>query len=238
MKTLGFWGSFYAAGLLALATTGCRVNPTSPDMENTADGKACPPEAVIEDGEDNNNQVNVQDGRSGYVYTYVDASGSSIDPAGGAQFAMTPGGANGSQSALRISGQLGSGDVVYAALGMNFTDPRGPYDASKYRGVSFFAKRGPGSASHVRIKFPDKNTDPDGGVCGACANDFGLRLSLSEEWQKFVVPFSALRQESGWGNPRPRSVDAEALYALQFQVNEKGRPFDVWIDDVAFTGCP
>jgi len=243
MKKLGFGGSWPTPVALSVAAVwlvlgGCRVNPTSPDMENTADGKACPPEAKIEDGEDNNNQVNVQDGRSGYVYTYVDATGSSIDPAGGAQFSMTPGGANGSQFALRINGQLGSGDVVYAALGMNFTDPRGPYDASKYRGISFYAKKGPGSASHVRIKFPDKNTDPDGGVCGACANDFGMRLSLSDEWQKFVVPFSALRQESGWGNPRPRSVDAEALYALQFQVNEKGRPFDIWIDDIAFTGCP
>lgn len=248
MKTLGFWGSgFWGSGhalaalsvaALSLLASACRVNPTSPDMANTTEGKACPPEATLEDGEDNNNQVNVQDGRSGYVYTYVDATGSSIDPAGGAQFSMTAGGANGSKFALRINGQLGSGDVVYAALGMNFTDPRGPYDASKYRGISFYAKKGPGSTSHVRIKFPDKNTDPDGGVCGACANDFGMRLSLSEEWQKFVVPFSALRQESGWGNPRPRSVDAEALYALQFQVNEKGRPFDIWIDDIAFTGCP
>jgi hypothetical protein len=65
-----------------------------------------------------------------------------------------------------------------------------------------------------------------------------MQLSLSEEWQKFTVPFSALRQESGWGNPRPRSVTAEALYAVQFQVSDKGRPFDIWIDDLAFTGCP
>jgi hypothetical protein len=224
-------------GAALLLSVGCRVNPTSPDMENTSDGKACPAEGKIEDAEDNNNQILVQDGRAGYVYTYVDPAGSTIDPAGGAVFTMSPGGANGSQFALRIHGDIAKTDTVYAALGMNFADPRGPYDLSKYKGVSFYAKKGPGTTSKVRIKFPDKNTDPEGGVCGHCSNDFGMALSLSEEWQKFIVPFSALRQEAGWGNPRPRSLDTSAVYALQFQVNDKGKKFDVMIDDIAFTGC-
>lgn len=227
-----------AVALLCGLSQACRVNPTSPDMETSADGKACPPDAKIDDGEDSNNQVLVQDGRSGYIYTYADPEGTTIEPPGGAPFTMTPGGANGSQFALHMGGQLASANVVYAAIGLNFTDPRGPYDASKYRGISFLAKKGPGSTSKVRIKMPDKNTDPDGGICGACANDFGMQLSFSEEWQKFIVPFSALRQESGWGNPRPRSVAPEAVFAVQFQVNDKGKAFDVWIDDLAFTGCP
>ena len=127
---------------------------------------------------------------------------------------------------------------MLAAIGANFVNPKGPYDASKYQGISFFAKRGPGTTSKVRVKLSDKNTDPDGGVCAACSNDFGMQLKLTEDWQKFIVPFSALRQESGWGNPRPRSVAPEAVFAIQFQVNERGRPFDVWVDDLAFTGCP
>jgi endoglucanase len=224
--------------LLGLALGACRVNPTSPDLANSPEGKACPPEATIEDAEDGNNQVIVQDGRSGYIYTYSDPEGSTVEPAGGGVFSMTPGGANGSQQALHMSGQLGSASVVYAAMGLNFVDPKGTYDASKYQGISFFAKKGPGSVSKVRIKVSDKNTDPDGGVCGACSNDFGMMLSLSEEWQKFIVPFGALRQESGWGNPRPRSVSPEAVFAIQFAVNEKGKAFDIWVDDLAFTGCP
>ena len=226
------------ASLLLLGLGACRVNPTSPDLESSPEGKACPPDAKIEDAEDANNQILVQDGRSGYVYTYADPSGTTIDPPGGGVFTTSPGGANGSQNALRMSGQLASGSLVYAAMGMNFADPRGPYDASKYKGISFFAKKGPSTTSKLRIKLPDKNTDPDGGVCAACSNDFGLQLSLSEEWQRFIVPFSALRQESGWGNPRPRTVASDALFAIHFQVNDKGRPFDVWIDDLAFTGCP
>jgi endoglucanase len=225
-----------AVALLAVA--GCRVNPTDPSLANTAAGKACPPEGNVEDAEDNNNQVIVQDGRAGYVYTYSDPEGSTITPVGGSQFSMSPGGANGSQYALRMNGQLASADVVYAAMGMNFADPKGPYDASKYQGLSFFAKKGPGSTSKVRVKLPDKNTDPDGGVCGACSNDFGMSITVTEEWQRFIVPFGSLRQESGWGNPRPRSVAVDALFAVQFAVNEKGKPFDIWVDDVAFTGCP
>ena len=50
-------------------------------MEKSADGKACPPEGKIDDAEDSNNQVLVQDGRSGYICTYVDPEGSTIDPA-------------------------------------------------------------------------------------------------------------------------------------------------------------
>lgn len=224
--------------LLGLALVACRVNPTSPDLESSAEGKACPPEAKIEDGEDSNNQVIVQDGRSGYVYTFADGEGTTIEPAGGGVFNMTAGGANGSQYALHMGGQLASSSVVYAAMGLNFADPKGPYDASKYKGISFYAKKGPGSTSKVRIKMADKYTDPDGGVCGACSNDFGMQLSLSEEWQKFIVPFGALRQESGWGNPRPRSVAPEAVFSIQFAVNDKGKAFDVWVDDLAFTGCP
>jgi endoglucanase len=227
-----------ALALLLGLSVACRVNPTSPDLETSADGKACPPDAKIEDGEDGNNQILVQDGRSGYIYTYADPEGTTVDPAGGAPFVMTPGGANGSQYALHMGGQLANANLVFAAVGMNFADPRGPYDASKYKGISFFAKKGPGSTSKLRIKLLDKNTDPEGGVCAACSNDFGMQLSLTEEWQKFIVPFGALRQESGWGNPRPRSVAPEAVFAVQFQVKDKGKPFDVWIDDLAFTGCP
>ena len=78
-RKLGARGALSLA--CALAVLACRVNPTSPDLENTAEGKACPPDAKIEDGEDNNNQVLVQDGRSGYIYTYADPEGTSIEPA-------------------------------------------------------------------------------------------------------------------------------------------------------------
>ena len=196
----------------------------------------CPASGMIDDAEDDNNQVTVQEGRGGYVYTFVDKAGSNIAPGDGA-FTMTAGGANGSKFAMHINGKVGSADVVFAGLGVNFLDPKAAYDGSKYGGVAFFAKVGPGSTNKVRLKIPDVNTDPDGKVCTACFNDFGADLEFTPEWQKYTIPFSETKQLSGWGAPTPSSIDKSKIYGVQFQVNDKGQNFDVWIDDIAFVGC-
>jgi endoglucanase len=170
----------------------------------------------------------------------VDAEGSTIIPAAGAQggvFQVAPGGANGSAYALRVTGSIAQASIVYAGMGMNFVDPKGPYDASKYKGISFWAKKSPGTTRHVRLKVPDKNTDPDGKVCSACFNDFGFDLKLADEWTQYVIPFDRMSQLPAWGSPHTGGIDSNELYAIQFQVNDKGQKYDVWVDEVAFTGC-
>ncbi|NLE85951.1 MAG: hypothetical protein GX607_06085 [Myxococcales bacterium] len=231
-----------ATAALVLATVGCgRVNPTSPDTEKLPEGTPCSaPTAVISDGEDNNNQVELHEGRGGYWYTFVDDSGSTVWPEAGAHggtFEMSPGGANGTKYAARMHGSVGTGSVLFVGMGMNFVDPKGQYDASKYGGISFWAKRGPGSTNKVRIKVPDMYTDPDGGACSECFNDFGMDLTLTEEWQKYTIPFYAMKQQKGWGKPRKRSIDPTTLYGIQFQVSEPGQKFDVYVDEIQFTGC-
>lgn len=226
-------------GLVGVLASACGPSINSPEMANTDEGAPCGPEAMIEDAEDANNQVMVQDGRSGYIYTFIDPEGTTVTPKAGSDggvFETTAGGVNGSKNALRMSGTVANGQIVYAGMGMNLTDPKDTYDATRYQGVSFYAKRGPGTTRKVRFKVPDANTDPDGGQCTACYNDFGLEIKLSEEWQQFTIPFDKLKQEPGWGSPRPSSVAADKIFAVQFQVKEPGA-FDVWVDDVAFTGC-
>lgn len=224
-----------------VALGGCRkkVDPTSADTANSPDGRACPPaEGMISDGE-HQNQGNVLKGRGGYWYTFLDKAGSSISPIPGDQggtFSMTPGGANGTGNAARIHGQIGGGDIVYAGMGVNFLDPKGQYDASAYQGITFWGKKAAGSGN-VRLKVPDSNTDPDGKVCNECFNDFGMDLVFTDQWQQYTVPFRAMRQGKGWGNPIKSSIEASKLYAIQFQVNEKNAAFDIWVDDIQFTGC-
>ena len=224
--------------------SGCvkRVDPTSAETKNSPEGKACPAsEGVISDGENNSNQINTIKGRGGYWYTFVDSNGSSITPTAGSQggtFAMTAGGANGSKYAARMTGQVGSAETVYAGMAMNFVDPKGTYDGTAYKGISFWAKKGPGSTQKVRLKVPDTNTDPDGKVCKECYNDFGADLVLTDEWRQFVFPYTSLKQLKGWGSPHTPGIDSSQMYAIQFQVNEKGAPFDIWVDDIQFTGCP
>ena len=131
----------YMSACCSLALLGCPPPVTDPSSPEAA---RCGLEAMIENAEDTNNQVMVQDGRSGYIYTYVDREGSTIAPTAGEQggvFEVSPRGPSGSGHALRMHGSIGKASIVYAGMGLNFVDPKGPYDASKYKGITFWAKK-------------------------------------------------------------------------------------------------
>jgi endoglucanase len=201
--------------------------------------KLCPRSFVVDDMEDTNNQVLSQVGRGGYWYTFADKAGSTIDPPAGGHFAMSPGGANGSAYAARARGKLAaSGAPIFAGMGFSFTDPKSAYDASRYSGVTFFARIEGASAASVRLKVPDVDTDPDGRGCTECFNDFGADLAMTDTWTRYTVPFDRMTQMEGWGAPRPGSIDKTKIYGVQWQATQPGATFDVWVDDVAFTGCP
>ena len=221
-------------------TGGGGVNTGGPNPEDTPEGKACPADGVIDDGEDNNNQVLAQKGRGGYWYTFAD-KGSTVTPTAGAlggTFSMNPGGANGSQFAAHMNGKIAASGTVYAGLGFNFADPKAPFDVSGYKGISFWARRGENSTGSIRVKLPDVNTDQDGRVCTECFNDFGTDLELTTTWTKYTVIFAGAQQMPGWGAPRPAGVEAAKMYGVQWQVNTPGAEYDIWIDDIQFTGCP
>jgi endoglucanase len=227
--------------LLAGMAAGCIAPPSggagAGAVSSPANVKSCGPEGIIDDGEDGNNQVSDSGGRAGYWYTFLDKVGSTISPkpeGQGGKFAMTQGGANRSQYSVNTKGKVGTGEIVYAGVGMNFVDPKAPYDASKFEGISFWAKRGANSTGKVRLKVPDASTDPDGKVCSACFNDFGRDLSLTEEWTKYTIAFADMRQLGGWGAPRPSRIEPQKIYGIQWQVNQPGATFDISIDDIEF----
>jgi len=242
-STIQALGALFVPALLLTVSASCvkKVDPTSAATRDSAEGKACPAtEGIISDGEANSNQVNPLKGRGGYWYVFADKQGSEVTPMPGDQggtFSMAEGGAKGSKYAARMQGTVGGGEPVYVGMGLNFVDPKGQYDAGKYKGVSFWAKKGAGSVGNVRLKVPDAATEPDGKLCSDCYNDFGADLTLTEEWQQFTIPFAAMKQMKGWGSPHPAAIDATKLYGLQFQVNEKGGKFDIWVDEIEFTGC-
>jgi endoglucanase len=236
----------FGIALLLLATAGCPGGPGAATAggppapgPTTVPDKDCPPEFSIDDTEDNNNQVQLQKGRSGYWYTFVDKAGSTITPPSQTTFIMSPGGAAGSQHAAHMLGKMaGSGQPLFAGMGFSFTDPKAPYDATAFTGVSFYAKLGSGSTAAVRLKVPDVSTDPAGKVCTECFNDFGADLTLTEEWKRYTVPFATMKQMEGWGAPHPVTIDKSKLFGMQWQVTQQGASYDVWIDNVQFTGCP
>ncbi|HEV8549350.1 MAG TPA: carbohydrate binding domain-containing protein, partial [Polyangiaceae bacterium] len=204
-----------------------KLHPTDPATRASPEGRACPPAAgMISDGE-SANKTNFTQGRGGYWYTFLDTKdngGSEIWPTSGAlggTFEMSDGGAKGSGGHhARMKGSIGTSDIVYAGMGMNFVDPKGTYDASRYQGIAFWAKKNPGSTPNVRLKVPDAQTDPDGKSCHQCFNDHGFNLVLADDWQLYTIPFTSMTQED-WG-PKDSGIDPSHLYGIQFQVNEKG----------------
>jgi hypothetical protein len=195
-----------------------------------------PPLSLIDDAEEGSGQVIGQDGRSGFFYSYIDPhSVLTLGPTMSRQLPRpVAGGANGSRCAWNLRGELARQRIAFVGLGVNMTNPKGAYDASRFTGISFFARRSPGSATFVRVQIPDWNTDPAGHVCKDCFNTFGRRIALSDEWRKYTLPFDTFEQLPGWGSPRPPRVDASNMFGIQFQITEPGARFDVWIDDIAF----
>lgn len=193
--------------------------------------------ALIEDAEDRDDRILLRQGRSGYIYTFVDNVGSAVAPTA-SNFRPERGGPEGSRRALHVSGRLTASGQTYAGLALDLRSPRRPYDAARYRGIAFAARTEKGATPHLRFRVPDANTDPDGRICRDCYNDFGIGVELTEEWTRYEVPFVELRQEAGWGVPRPPAVDPKALMSLQWQVTSPGSRFDFWVDDIVFLGCP
>jgi hypothetical protein len=191
--------------------------------------------ALIDNFEDDNNQVSLLEGRNGPDYTYADTTGSTITPAAGTTFVPGSPGNAGSAHAAHFTGKLSGASTVWAGFGMDFLSPKGLYNASKYAGISFYAKLGSSTASSaVRVKVPDRNTDPTGGVCTSCSNDFGADLALTTTWTKYTIVFVNMTQQAGWGAPRPSKIDPTGVVAVQFQVTGPNATYDIWVDDVTF----
>lgn len=222
-----------AAPLCCVLAMGCITSRTGAylNADQAAETKlAICPEGMIEDVEDNNDQIRQQEGRGGYWFSFYDAEGTTISPK---SELFDQGGPQGSKYFAHAKGKMAtSGTSIYAGIGFNLADPKSLYDASKYQGISFWAK---GNAT-VRFKTPDVQTEPGGDRCTSCYNDFGVDIALYPEWTRFTVPFSKLKQQPGWGDSAP-AVASDALFAIQWQVSKPGAEFDFAIDNVEFVGC-
>jgi hypothetical protein len=192
-------------------------------------------EDLIDDMNDGNRYIPTNSGRAGAWNVSHDASpDGTMFPATSSAFTMTDTGDTCRKKAVYTSGSLFVewGSNVWVSLGA-------PYDASKYRGITFWARIDGGTSPTLRVSFPDKDTQPDGALCQAsapsgptaCFDHYGKQLSLTTEWTKYTVLFSEITQQR-WGR-QGTAFDPTTLFEILFQIPATAK-FGMWIDDVSF----
>jgi hypothetical protein len=114
-------------------------------------------------------------------------------------------------------------------------------DASAFEGIVLWARKGPGSASGLRIQVSDPLTDDSNQacVCNPFTNEndtsdgcdkFGTYLNVDDTWRAYFVPFAGM-QQGGWGLASP-ALDTSGLFSVTVQLG-RGE-WDIWIDDIGF----
>ncbi len=109
-----------------------------------------------------------------------------------------------------------------------------PFNGSSFAGIKFRAK----GTGRVRVNFGIPETIPkeyDGTCKERCYDTHSRVVILTPQWETYEVPWAQL-QQWGWGTQA--SFDPTRLLNLQFAVDGKQLPVDVWIDDLSFIEGP
>jgi endoglucanase len=242
---------------IACAVTGCTqddgvatgsptVEPDAlPENESCAPALPAPidPTVLIDDLEDRDGFIAPTGGRNGGWSVYSDGTGGTLEPPASSNPAPARiiGGRCGSEYAMRVTGQGFTDWGAGFNIGFRYeNDDLGGFDASRYRGVRFWARIGESNTSAIRVQFQDGSTYPAGGVCdpvdligpAACYNGHGTGLvPLGTDWQKYEIAFDRLSQRGLFGSPS--AFDKSRLYDLEWLI-QPNSVFDLWIDDVWF----
>ena len=184
---------------------------------------------LIDDFEDGDESLPSIDGRNGTWYWYNDGTE-------GSQFfdvVKTP-----DRPKSKFGLWTAGGDFqAWGAVTAVDLDTGGAYDASAYRGISFWARREPDMTASVRFQIADRYSDERGGFCNpdggpdGCWDHFGRFVSIGTEWQQYAYRWEELVQQ-GYGLDRP-GLDASAIYSLQFSYGG-GDVFELYVDDFYF----
>jgi hypothetical protein len=188
-------------------------------------------DGLVDDGEDGDFKIAATGGRCGGWMVGKDDK-SSIEPRDHKQI-MSAGGPDKSKMAVHVKGTTAATDSACAATFM-ILDCGDMYDATKYAGLTFWAKSGSKTPAKIRFAVTDGQTDPKGKIDNLCTSHFGKSLEIGTEWKKYTVPFGELTQ--GIGESRFAGVDAHRLFSLGWAVTG-GQDFDLWLDEVRFGRC-
>jgi hypothetical protein len=138
-----------------------------------------------------------------------------------------------------------------------------PFDISRYKAITFWGMTttpDPTSGSlHVKVQFPDTDTDPRGQVCNGgggntskCYNSYAAYLEFTTSWQEFTVlldagggdggvaPAGGIAIDKTWGYQQAQWIPTQ-VYGINWQAQrniepDAGPPLEteIWVDDVYF----
>jgi hypothetical protein len=136
-----------------------------------------------------------------------------------------------------------------------------PFDISHYKAVTFWGMTttpDPSTGSlHVKISFPDTDTDPRGQVCNGgglntskCYNSYATYFEFTTTWQQFTVTLDAgdggvpavggIYIDPSWGYQGAQWLPTQ-VYGINWQAQRNTDPgngpplmTDIWVDDVYF----
>lgn len=192
------------------------------------------PLQLIDNLESDTGHIPEIQGRSGSWFTYNDGTDGGVQspPPPFLPAPTTPP----LGSSVYSAETTGSGFAVFAGMGFTLNDPPtgpdagvvSPYDASAYLGIVFDARVGTGSATRLRVAFPDINTaSPED-------SPFGEFFALTTQWTQYEVIFSSTTQENF--GPQFAQLDTANIYKVIFQIDATSSPiaFDLWVDNIYF----
>ena len=198
----------------------------------------CGDQASIDDGEDGDDALTRLEGRTGKWHTTRDSQGVNIDPAKDATFRMSDGGANGSRKAARVKCTARGGVDVRCGLALDFKSPPQIYDASAYGGISFIARSKGNQAAKVIVHVRDANTERESDLCLTCGQYLGAPVILTDNWLVYTIAFNELKPSAAADPKKLRQLLPKGLYGISWDIILPKGEFELWVDDVKFTGCP
>jgi len=238
----GNGGSAGVGGVLGDAGKGGSTNSAGSAGTSTAGTGSGLVGDQIDDFEDQDVFILRLSMRNGPWYGIADATASgTVGPtmtiAALASADLRPGGTGTAALHLTATGFADWGAGVGADM-VNQMGKKAPYDVSAYRAIRFYAKVASGSATTVKVLFPNVYSDADGGKCSdldstkRCGDHLFKSVSgLKTTWDLYEVKFADLTQQA-FGLPQS-SFDPTGVYSVQFTLANK-LPIDLWIDDVTF----
>jgi hypothetical protein len=211
-------------GVVTGGTGGVATGGTGGVATGGAGGVVVGTTSLIDDFEDQDLNILVSAGRSGYWFDFDDGTGTQ-------SVAVSSGSPTGGQYVLCATGNGFSS--WGAGFGANLNAPAGysgPYDASAYRGVTFWLQVAAGTNSSFRISLPDSDTST-AAFCTHCNNHMGVDFTALPGWNPYTFLFSEMTQSEP--TVPVGTLHTAAIYTVQIEVTA-GAGFNYCVDDVAF----